>query len=212
MSCGIDEAGRGPVIGPMVIAGICASRRILLELGVKDSKRLSSKRREHLAEEIRKVADKIVVRVVEPEEIDGMRMSMTMNKMEALLFAQVIEELQCGEIYVDAADVDEERFSSEIGKHLKRDVKIISKHRADSIYPEVSAASIIAKVERDRRIKKIAKKIGDFGSGYPSDPRTIEFLVNYYRKNGKLPPYVRRSWATVRKIIAKTTQNSLDSY
>ena len=212
MGCGVDEAGRGPVIGPMIIAGVCASKKKLTEIGVKDSKKLSPLRREKLAEEIKKVADKIVVRKVEPEEIDEYRDSMTINQMEVELFAAVIKELHCKRVYVDAADVDELRFAEDIISHLDKKVEIISKHKADDIFPEVSAASIIAKVERDRVIEKISEEIGYFGSGYPSDIRTREFIKEYYRKHGKLPPYTRKSWDTVKKIISELKQKNLDNY
>ncbi len=212
MSCGVDEAGRGPAIGPMVVAGVCADRDRLIEIGVKDSKKLSAGRRERLEREIRKVATKIVIRVVEPEEIDMMRENITINEIEVRIFADVINELNCEEVYVDAADVDEERFSLEISKYLKKEVRIISRHKADEIYPEVSAASIIAKVERDRIIQKISQEIGDFGSGYPSDPRTAEFLREYYKKHGKFPPYTRLSWKNVKKIVEESRQKSIDDF
>jgi len=212
MYCGVDEAGRGPVIGPMVVAGVCAEHEKLLELGVRDSKKLSPKRREYLAGEIRKIAEKIVVRVIEPEEIDKMREEITINELEVRVFAEVIEKLQGSVIYVDAADVNEERFAGAILSMLSYIPTIISKHKADDIYPEVSAASIIAKVERDKIIEKIAEEIGDFGSGYPADERTKEFLKNYYEKHGKLPPHVRRSWKSAKKIIAKSSQKNLDMF
>ena len=212
MGCGVDEAGRGPVIGPMIIAGVCASRKKLMEIGVKDSKKLSPSRREKLAEEIRKMADKIVIRRVEPEEIDEYRDSMTINQMETMMFASVIKELRCKRVYVDAADVDELRFAEDILSHLNKEVEIISRHKADDIYPEVSAASIIAKVERDRIIEKISEEIGYFGSGYPSDSRTREFIKEYYKKHGKLPPHIRKSWDTVKKLISETKQTKLDGY
>ncbi len=212
MSCGVDEAGRGPVIGPMVVAGVCANREKLIELGVRDSKKLSPKRREFLAGEIKKIADKVVIRVVEPEEIDAMREEMTINELEVRIFAEVIEKLKGDEIFVDAADVNEERFASEILSFLSYSPKIISKHKADDIYPEVSAASIIAKVERDKIIEKIAEEIGDFGSGYPADERTKEFLKEYYEEHGELPPHVRKSWKSAKRILKEKKQKSLDMF
>ncbi len=212
MSCGVDEAGRGPVIGPMVIAGVCASREKLIALGVRDSKKLSPKRREFLAGEIKKIADKVFIRVVEPEEIDAMREEMTINELEVRIFAEVIEKLRGEEIFVDAADVNEERFAAEILSFLSYSPKIISKHKADDIYPEVSAASIVAKVERDRLIEKIAEEIGEFGSGYPADERTKEFLKEYYDEHGELPPHVRKSWKSAKRLIKEKKQKSLDVF
>lgn len=212
MSCGVDEAGRGPVIGPMVVAGVCASRDALIRLGVKDSKKLSPKRREKLAKEIREVASQIVVLVVEPEEIDALRREMSLNEIEVELFARIISKMKDRVIYVDAADVDEERFAREIVARVEKDVEIISKHRADSLFPEVSAASIIAKVERDRRIEELKKEIGDFGSGYPADERTKEYLKEYFKKHGDLPPHVRRSWKSARRFLNKKGQSNLGDF
>ena len=212
MICGIDEAGRGPVIGPMVVAAVCADDEKLKDLNVRDSKKLSPKRREYLAERIKEMAEQIVVRVVDPEEIDTMREKMTMNELEVEIFAEIISELKGDIVYVDAADVDEERFAQEIRKRVCREVKIISKHKADSIYPIVSAASIIAKVERDRIIEEIAKEIGDFGSGYPADERTKKFLEEYYREHGELPPHTRRSWKSSKRLIKKSEQRHLGDF
>ncbi len=209
MSCGVDEAGRGPVIGPMIIAGVCGDRDKLTKIGVRDSKKLTRRRREKLEKEIKKIAEKIVIRVVEPEEIDTMRKKMSLNEIEVIIFSEVIRELRCKEVYVDAADVNEERFGREIGRRVG-DIKIISKHRGDSLFPEVSAASIIAKVERDRRIKKLQEELGYFGSGYPSDSRTVEFLEKYYREHNKLPPHIRKSWKTAKNIAKK--QRKLELY
>ncbi|NPA75364.1 MAG: ribonuclease HII [Euryarchaeota archaeon] len=212
MVCGVDEAGRGPVIGPMVVAGVCANEEFLREIGVRDSKRLTPGRRERLAELIKNEAERVVVRVVAPEEIDRMRESMTINELEVQVFSEVITELHAEVVYVDAADVNEERFAEKIKARVPFEVEIISRHKADDIYPAVSAASIIAKVERDRLIEKIASEIGDFGSGYPADPRTTEFLLQYYREHGAMPPHVRMSWKSVKKIIKRVEQSTLDAF
>ena len=115
-------------------------------------------------------------------------------------------------MYVDAADVNETRFADDIQKHLKTEIEIISEHKADDTYPAVSAASIIAKVERDRQVRIIADEIGDFGSGYPADPRTHSFLLGYYREHGHMPPHVRMSWKSVKKIIQESQQIRIDSF
>lgn len=211
MACGVDEAGRGPVIGPMVVAGVCADRRDLISIGVKDSKKLSPKKREFLAEEIKKTATKIVVRIVEPEEIDRLRETITINEIEVKIFSEVILKLNGNIIYVDAADVNADRFAKEICRNLPEFFRprIISEHKADAKYPEVSAASIIAKVERDKIIKEISKEIGDFGSGYPADPRTYKFIKEYYNKHRKLPPHTRKSWKSAKKIMKEYEQKKL---
>ena len=212
MICGVDEAGRGPVIGPMVVAGVCADEKEIEALGVKDSKKLTPKRREYLAERIKEVATQIIIRVVEPEEIDKMRENMTLNEIEVEIFADIISKLEGEIIYVDAADVDEERFAQDIEEKIGRGVKIVSKHKADALYPIVSAASIIAKVERDRIIREISEEIGDFGSGYPADERTKRFLEDYYREHGELPPHTRRSWKSAKRLTKKGKQQTLGDY
>ena len=212
MICGVDEAGRGPVIGPLVVAGICGDERVIASLGVKDSKKLSAKRREKLAEEIKKVASKIIVIRVEPEEIDALREKMTLNDIEVELFARVISQLNGDKVYVDAADVNEDRFAEEIKKRLGKDVEIISEHKADSKYPMVSAASIIAKVERDRIIEDLKEELGEFGSGYPADERTKKFLEKYVKEHNELPPHTRHSWKSAKRAMKKKEQKKLGDF
>ncbi|EDY35782.1 ribonuclease HII [Aciduliprofundum boonei T469] len=212
MSCGVDEAGRGPVIGPLVVAGVCGEESKIASLRVKDSKKLSPKSRERLAEEIKKVASKIVVIKIEPEEIDALRERMTLNEIEVELFARVISQLNGDKVYVDAADVNEDRFAEEIKKKLGKDVEIISEHKADSKYPMVSAASIIAKVERDRIIEELKEELGEFGSGYPSDDRTKRFLEKYVKEHNELPPHTRHSWKSAKRAMKKKEQKKLGDF
>ncbi|MGC8565857.1 MAG: ribonuclease HII [Thermoplasmata archaeon] len=208
IACGIDEAGRGPVFGPLVICGLCARDEDLIPLGVKDSKLLSPDKRESLYPKILDVSMDYSIEVIGAEKIDEMMKIYTLNEIEAIYFAKVIDQLNGDKFIVDAADVNEDRFAKMILKYVGKEVKIISKHKADRNYPVVSAASIIAKVTRDREIEKIRSKIGDFGSGYPSDQRTVDFLKSYYKKTGNFPPYVRHSWKTLEKLI--TLDNFLD--
>ncbi len=215
MICGVDEAGRGPVIGPMVVAGICVeSEKGLLKLAVKDSKRHTAGKREELAIKIHDMA-KCVVKVVSAEDIDLLRDEMTLNKLEENMFAKIIDEVAVSgsTVYLDAASTDEKGFGDRIKTMLKKDVNIVSKHRADDTYPVVSAASIIAKVRRDEEVAKIAKELGeDFGSGYPSDQRTIDFLKDWVEKHGDLPPHTRRSWKTAQRIMSDSKNTSLDQF
>lgn len=201
MIAGVDEAGRGPVIGPLVFAGIAVNdEEKLKKLGVKDSKRHSPARREKLAEEIKKIAEYETL-IITADEIDEKRKVMTINDVEVEGFAEIIKKLKPDIVYVDAADVDEERFKNDILRKLDFEVEIISKHKADDIYPVVSGASIIAKTTRDYEIEKIKEEIGvDFGSGYPSDVRTRMFLEQWVKEKGSLPPYTRKSWKTVTRM------------
>ncbi len=212
--CGADEAGRGPVIGPMVVAAVKVNDdSFLKEIGVRDSKKCTPQRRERLAKEIMENCD-YEIRVVSPEEIDDMRERMTMNELEVKVFGEVLKRL-CSdgcEIYLDAADVDEERFGREIGALLDMDVSITAKHGGDDIYPVVSAASIIAKVRRDAEIERIKEELGDIGSGYPSDPITQEFLRKWVKEHGDLPPHTRCSWKTAKRALERAKVKKLDDF
>jgi ribonuclease HII len=208
---GVDDAGRGSVVGPLVIAGILIKEEDLpklIQLGVKDSKLLSPHRRETLAPEIKRIVEKYSVIKLSPEEIDNVvetgKKLYRLNRLEAQAMAKVIEMLKPDVAYVDASDVIEERFKEHILEYLPFKVKIISEHKADKTYPVVSAASIIAKVERDREIAELAKKYGDFGSGYPSDPRTVNFLQQCLEKWREYPIDIRRSWKPAKKAKSES--------
>jgi ribonuclease HII len=86
---------------------------------------------------------------------------------------------------------------------LQFPVQVISEHQADRNYPVVSAASIIAKVERDHTIEELKCNYGDFGSGYMSDPKTKNFLYTLARKRGEYPDFVRRSWKPAKSAKAE---------
>ena len=210
--CGIDEAGRGPVLGPLVLCGVCFNESqldILTKIGVKDSKKLTSKKRKELAKIIKEKCVRYKVLIVSAEEIDereGKRI--TMNRLEELKMAEIINELKPDSIYIDAADVNEERFGNSIEKLLNfTPKKTVSKHKADDIYPIVSAASIIAKDKRDAVIEELKKEYGEIGSGYPSDPITISYLTNYIKENKKPPTFARKSWETTQRILNHEVKN-----
>jgi ribonuclease HII len=211
--CGVDEAGRGPVIGPMVVVGLMVEDdKVLRDLGVKDSKKLTPGRREVLAEEIKAVARHETV-IASADDIDTLRQRFTMNVMESKMFATVIERLGPKVAYVDAADANETEYRNLITCELSSPVRIISKHGADELYPVVSAASIIAKTKRDALIEEIREELGqDIGSGYPSDTKTIGFLKEWYAEHGDMPPHTRKSWKTVNRIIGELSATSLDRY
>jgi ribonuclease HII len=121
----------------------------------------------------------------------------------------VLEQLKPDLVYADAADVIAERFAENLRRQYAKtspahakEIEIIAMHKADAVYPVVSAASIIAKVRRDELIECLKKEWGmDFGSGYPSDPKTKEFLLKWGQThNGEFPGIVRQSWKTVENI------------
>jgi len=211
--CGIDEAGRGPVLGPMVICGVCffeAELKLLVDIGVKDSKKLSPKKRTELAKIIKIKCKSYKTIVVTAQEIDAREKNrITLNRLEEIKMAEIVEALKPDIIYIDAADVNEARFGKSIQKLLKYSpTKIISKHKADDLYPIVSASSIIAKDTRDSIIEELKKNYGDFGSGYPSDTRSIEFLREWIKEKRKAPLIARKSWETTKQIIREEVSNT----
>ena len=200
---GVDEAGRGCLLGPLVVAGVAVSRagvKKLKELGVKDSKNLSAKQRESLYPEIVKVADTVSWASIAPEEIDAVvfrgKKLRKLNYLEAVYFAKVIDRLGAQKVTVDASDVIPKRFGKDISGNLEARCRVIAFHKADRDFPVVSAASIIAKVERDRQVELLRESHGDFGSGYHSDPATRSFFSDWMRRGEPLPDYVRKSWKT----------------
>ena len=211
LMAGVDEAGRGSVIGPLVIAGVSVEENDLpklVDIGVKDSKLLSQQKRETLATQIRKLALNCHVVFLSPVEIDrvvetGKRLH-RLNRFEAQAMARVIVILKPDVAYVDASDVIADRFGEHIAENLDFTLKIVSEHKADITYPIVSAASIIAKVERDRAISSLQKKHGNLGCGYPSDSNTINFLGDWIRKFGSYPDFVRKSWKTSKRVMMES--------
>ncbi|RLI63691.1 MAG: ribonuclease HII [Candidatus Asgardarchaeum californiense] len=218
MICGVDEAGRGPVVGPLVISGVTFENESELErIGVRDSKKIAPKRREYLAGIIKKVAVNYEILVISASDIDDMRKVMTLNEIEVNAFSKVIGKLKPDICYVDAADVDAIRFGKNILLRLPYKPRIISEHKADDIYPVVAAASILAKTTRDKHIRKIAydleKKMSiPLGSGYPADPITKKFLETWLTKYDELPSHVRHSWKTAQKLINKSKTKKLDDF
>lgn len=207
MISGIDEAGKGPVLGPMCVAGVLLDEKkldALSKIGVKDSKQLTAKQREALAVKIKKLADRYFILEVSPFQIDELRKIMTMNEIMVVCYAKVLEELKPDHVFVDAADVIAERFGENIRKKYTRKLEIISEHAADEKYPIVSAASILAKVHRDALIKILEENAGvEIGSGYPADPKTIKFLEAWIQEHGSLPDFARSSWETAQRLLEK---------
>jgi ribonuclease HII len=218
MICGADESGRGPVIGPLVVAGVLVENDTeLIRIGACDSKQLTPKKREQLALLIKKIVVKYELIVLPASDIDDLRKTMTLNELEVFVFGKIIEKLKPDVCYVDAADVKEERFGKDILSHLSYKPQMISKHKADEHYPLVGAASILAKVTRDEHVRKIAQELEPalnipLGSGYPADPLTKQFLKTWMKRFGSLPPHVRQSWETSRQLIREHKTKRLDDF
>ena len=202
--CGIDDAGRGSMLGPLVIAGISLEKknlRKLTALGVKDSKKLSSKSRKILYKKIIEIVDDYYIAKIPPRSIDASVKKHLLNSLEAKYMAKVVSKLDADTSYVDSCDVKPLRFGKEISL-LSDGHKIKSYHHADSKFVVVSAASILAKVARDKAIEKL-NKTHNLGSGYPSDSTTVKFVTKYYKKNHIMPVFVRKSWKPVQNIMGK---------
>ena len=202
MICGVDEAGKGPVIGPLVVAAVAVKNaKDIKDLGMKDSKQLNPVKRRELSNIIKDKFD-YTIEIIEAEKVDEYRKQNKLNDLNREAFEKLISKLNPNVAYVDAADVNEHRFGKQIKEKLtnENDTDIISMHKADEKIDVVAAASIIAKEAREEEIRRLKKEIGDFGSGYPSDERTIKFLKTFYADNGKWPTGTRKSWKTIERI------------
>ena len=202
MICGVDEAGKGPVLGPLVVAAVAVDNaKDIQDLGIKDSKQLTPAKRKELANLIKKKFS-FAIEIIEAERVDEYRKQNKLNDLNREAFEKLISKLNPNVAYVDAADVNEHRFGKQIKEKLtnENDTDVISMHKADAKIDVVAAASIIAKETRENEIRKLKEEIGDFGSGYPSDERTIKFLKSFYADNGKWPTGTRKSWKTVKRI------------
>jgi len=216
--CGVDEAGRGPVIGPLVVASFSISEdkiKQIESLGVKDSKKLTAKRRKELFSEILELKGNYYFNVLSPAFLNKEMKTYTLNEIELLAFKEAIVGLKVpiNRAICDSCDVNANRFSDNLKEALGDEFsscEIIASHKAEDKYPIVAAASILAKVKRDELIEKIEEDAGvSFGSGYPSDPKTIEFLEDYYKLNNSFPDYVRTEWKTLANIKCSVSQRKL---
>ncbi|MDD1706352.1 MAG: ribonuclease HII [Methanoregulaceae archaeon] len=212
MFAGVDEAGKGAVLGPLVVAAVGCNRDTDFDtIPVRDSKTLTPAARTDLFGRITSSMIYTVL-VIGPGEIDLKRHSMTMNQLMARSHADVIRELRPEIAYVDACDVIAPRYGHAVSSHLDFPCQVIAKHHADATIPVVSAAGIVAKVVRDRLIGELAEEYGEIGSGYPSDGTTIGFLKNYIAGHGRPPPIARSSWETTRQILCRAEQAELSFF
>ena len=216
MYVGVDEAGRGPVLGSMFIAAVGVSDSEDLPSGVADSKRLSASTRERLATQIQE-SEEIYIGLAEVtvEQIDEPSMSLTDLTIEAVQssIVQIHHTSQTPlECILDAADVNPTRYAGRVSERLPASISVVAKHKADSTENVVSAASIIAKSAREAHVETLAEQYGTIGSGYPSDPTTQDFLSRYVEDHGCLPACARTSWKTSRDAMAALTQESITDY
>ena len=214
MYCGVDEAGRGSVMGPLVVGAVFVeSDDALLDIGVKDSKKLTPKRRESMYEQIVSSVPGWSVSIASAADIDELRKTMSLNDIEMRMFCSAVSEHPADTVIADCPDVNESGFTSRFKAALGTNGAVIAKHKADDTYPVVSAASIIAKVTRDRMMEEIRERLGtDVGSGYPSDRHTMGFIERWIEENGKAPEYVRCSWEPVRVLLSRRSNTKISDW
>ncbi|WP_144904380.1 ribonuclease HII [Halobellus captivus] len=231
---GSDEAGKGPVLGPMVAAAVRAPAAAIPD-DVDDSKRLSPGKRESIAETLREREDVAVgIAVISTDRIDDPETDMNSLTVEA--HAEAIAAVaRAGDVVVaDAGDVSESRFARRVREGVGGDgidsgdcsrggesaaggiaVDVHAEHGADASYPLVAAASTLAKVRRDAEIDALEAEFADYGplgSGYPSDPTTRDFLRRYVSETGDLPACARASWSTCDDVLAAAEQSALSEF
>jgi len=214
VTCGVDEAGRGPVIGPLVMCGFNmrpSEEKILLELGVNDSKKLTPAKREEIAAELKKRFTDFHLVIFDPKEIDARASNgMNLNDLEAFGTAQILNLLKPTHAILDCPAANPQNYVSGLDKWLTHRTNIRAEYKADANHLCVGAASILAKVERDRLIEKLKQKHGvDFGSGYPSDPKTVEFLK---RNWNSYPDLFRQTWQSWKDVAMAKTQKNLGEF
>ncbi len=206
--CGIDEAGRGPVIGPLVVSIVCGNAESFAKIGARDSKKLSPHSRERLFPEIISHADIVKTEIINADQLNQLMESKNLNEIEQYEYIALAKLAPDGcAIYVDSFDVLPERLGGLMGKATGKNV--IALHKADEVFPVVSAASIVSKVIRDREVRKIEQKYGTIGSGYPSDPRTIDFIKNALQSGIDISEIVRTRWKTYKNLLSSTKNSSL---
>ena len=219
---GIDDAGRGPLIGPMILAGVLVTKeqeKALKKIGVADSKLLSHKTRVELEKKIKEKATKTKAVIVPAYDIDSALLSGTnLNTLEAKKTAEIINDITKGKkvlikVIVDCPSNNISKWRNTLMKYIKNPsyLEVICEHKADYNHPSVSAASILAKVTREEEMDKLRKKYPDIGSGYPSDPLTQEFL----KKNGKKlanEGIFRKTWQTWKSLFPEKSQKTFGDF
>ncbi|MDO8528758.1 MAG: ribonuclease HII [Nanoarchaeota archaeon] len=219
---GIDDAGRGPVIGPMILAGCLIDDKFepeLKRLGVKDSKQVTQKRREFLAEKIKEKAETFEVAIAYPDEIDEKNHDgINLNTLEAIKTAEIINKINKGfvkiKVIVDCPSVSIEKWTDELKRkiHNLSNLEIHCEHKADVNHVSVSAASILAKVVREKEMALLKEKYGnEIGSGYCSDPKTKKFLEEHSEEH-KESGLFRQTWSTWKVACEKTKQKKLKDF
>ena len=224
LTLGIDDAGRGPLIGPMILAGVLLNseqEKFLKKHNVRDSKVVEHPMRVKLSKIIKEGSEGFFVVKATPEEIDSAIISgKNLNTLEAMKMAEVINEINDGKfrkleikVIVDCPSVNIRAWQGTLMHYLKNieNLDLHCEHKADVNHPAVSAASILAKVAREEAVAKLKKEFGDIGSGYPSDPNTIKFLKKYGKKYENSGIF-RKSWSTWKSLFSEPGQKTMNDF
>lgn len=219
--CGVDEAGRGPVLGPLVMAAVVVKEENLAKLkklGVKDSKLLTEEKREELFARIYRLVEDYRVEIIEPSAIDLslVEAGSNLNWLEADTSARLVSEMRADKVVVDCPSpnisVYKNYFLKKAGKEVKSNAEIVVEHKADANHVVVGAASIVAKVIRDREIKKLKKKFGvELGSGYLHDEKTQEFLKRNFA-DSRFEGLFRKKWMPFKELVKGKEQKMLGEF
>lgn len=210
---GVDEAGRGPVLGSMFVAAVGVPDLGAIPDDVADSKTLAPSRRRDLAE---RLADHPAVSAavveVTAEAIDAAPGNLLGLVVRA--FAEAIDRLDRPgwRATLDAGEADADRFAARVERHIEVACPVSAAVRADATDPVVSAASVLAKEHRERHVATLRERYGKVGSGYPADPTTRAFLAEHVADTGDLPGCARRCWRTSRDVLAAAEQSALDGF
>lgn len=202
-------------MGPLVVGAFCLPADRVGELvaaGAKDSKALSSDARERVFGSLGAIGTRAEL-LLSPRTVDRAVQRNRLNELEAEGFARLIRDLGPDVAYVDACDPNERRFGRLVARLAGGSVRVVARHHADRDFPVVGAASIVAKVRRDRALARLRATLGEgLGSGYPSDERTVRFVRSWLADGSPLPPWVRGSWATMQRVKPPRPARTLDSF
>ena len=208
---GVDEAGRGALVGPLVVAGITVkSSRLhrLAKIGIKDSKLLSPNQRRSLIPKLIDEVESICICILTPLDVDRGVQDNNLNLLEAQAMAVVIDNIFPDIVFIDSCDVNTVRYRKSVSEFVcvNRPKRIISLHHAEYASIAVAGASIMAKVTRDLEMLRIREEYGEMGSGYPSDKRTKEFIRKWIKKNNTPQHFIRKSWKSMKTLLDMENQ------
>ena len=218
LTIGVDDSGRGPLIGPLILAGVLLNEeqeKILKKHKVRDSKTVLPSQRLQMAELIEKNIINKKIAIAYPKEIDeSVDGEDNLKTLEAKKTAEVINALnkdnETISVIIDCPSTNKRMWLNKMLKYLNNSKNLVIRceHKADRDYVAVSAASVLAKCAREEEVAKIKKEYGNIGSGYPADPITVKFL----KENGEKlrnSSIFRKSWATWKKMFPGEKQRTL---